>query len=333
MNKKGIIIGISSAAVVIAAAVILIVCLNKNTDVYRIIKVMSVSGLVTAERESIGELDAYEGMVLQSGDHLHVAGNSSMVMTMDEDKVAYVEENTQFSVIAEGTSASSKTYIDVKDGTITCEIRNKLSDDSLYEVNTPNSTIAIRGTAVSIEVISDELTVLKKMDNGIKYHAEVIETIQKNKFTSVTRISVTDGKVAVQCKDGKGNPVGDPIDLGETKEVYIGGNENTSQVLIPVSDIDLSTFSKTTLEIFEKIKKESGKCVYSDDELEDALNTMEESEYTVTFTNSGSVFGTQTVKKGGTITEPTLIPTSKGHWDTEFSTPVENDVEIKWISE
>lgn len=351
MKKKGIIIGIVSAAVVVAAAIILVVNLGNKEDVYRIIKVMSVSGKVMAQRESIGELDAYEGMVLQSGDNLHVSGNSRMVMTMDEDKVAYVEENTQFQVVAEGTSASSKTHINVQCGAVNCEVRNKLSDDSSYEVNTPNSTIAIRGTDIRVNVLRIEDIDKIRTDKGIeqisqflfgrptnkltaaekKSLEDVLKDIETNKYKSLSRVSVFDGKIDIQLKDEQGNPKGDPITLEEGKEVYIGGSEDNSKIIIGETEIDLATLPQDAIENLQEIKTESGKVIFSVTDLEDAIEAMEDTEYTVKFTYKGNLFATQTVPAGGTASKPSLKPTKDGEWDADFSEAIQSDSEIKWI--
>ena len=55
-------------------------------------------------------------------------------------------------VIAEGTAANSRTRIAVAEGTVITEVQNKLSGDSSFDVVTPNSTMAIRGTSTYSEV-------------------------------------------------------------------------------------------------------------------------------------------------------------------------------------
>lgn len=329
MNKKGIIIGIASALVVVIA-VVLILVLNKKTDAYRIIKVMSVSGKVTAARDAVGDLDAYEGMVLQSGDSLHVSGNSNMVMTMDEDKVAYVEENTQFQVIAEGTSASSKTSINVEYGAVNCEVRNKLSDDSSYEINTPNSTIAIRGTDVRVGVMPCSAANTEEILSANNLSPDALNKL-KGEVRFLVRVSTFDGEIEITCKDGNGNPVGGSVSLSEGKELYIGGNDQDSVVLGKEQKIDLSTMPQNAISNIQNIKSTSGKCVLGEGDIEAALLEKDNTEYEISFTYNGTLFGTAKVKSGSTISEPTLKPTLNGSWDTDFGTPVTSDAEIKWI--
>lgn len=353
MKKKGFIIGGASAIVVIAAAIVLVLCLGNKEELYRVIKVLSVNGQVVADRESVGELDAYEGMVLQSGDNLHVSGNSGLVLTMDEDKVAYVEENTQFSIIAEGTAASSKTYIDLEYGAINCEVRNKLSNDSSYEVHTPNSTIAIRGTDIQVEccnfVSGADVDVLSQATRiapimiGKDYseaNAEeqekikcVIDEMNANLYSKFTQISVFDGEIQLFLLDANGNHIGNPLKLGVGNKVIIGGGVDDSKV-ITQGGIVPDTLRQQTLENLITISGQSGKCCISGNDLSQRSKTMEESpSCKVTFIYNNNVFGQQEVTEGEKATEPSLIPNKTGKWDVSFDNPITRDTEIVWRDE
>ena len=165
--KKGAVIGIIVGAFVVIAGVVaaLLIFKNKKSDAYRVIKVMRAQGHSTVARGDIDDLEAYEGMALQSGDSVHVDGNSSLVLMMDEDKLAYVEQNTDFSLVAEGSAKDSRTRIELTKGALTCEVRNELSSESTYEVNTPNSTMAVRATSFRIEVTNVE-TIKKVLESS-----------------------------------------------------------------------------------------------------------------------------------------------------------------------
>lgn len=52
--------------------------------------------------------------------------------------------------------------------------------------------------------------------------------------------------------------------------------------------------------------------------------------YTVTYKYQGSVFATQSVKKGDKATAPTLAPASEGAWDFNFDTKITADTTIEW---
>ena len=68
-------------------------------------------------------------------------------------------------------------------------------------------------------------------------------------------------------------------------------------------------------------------------EVEDSQGneTDDNATYTVTFMYQGKVFATQVVNAGETVTKPTLVPAPSGKWDFDFSTPIEGDVEIKFV--
>lgn len=58
-------------------------------------------------------------------------------------------------------SEKSKTVIELQSGAITNDIRNKLSEGSSCEVNTPNSTMSVRGTMFRVVVyeVKDSITI------------------------------------------------------------------------------------------------------------------------------------------------------------------------------
>ena len=157
--KKGPLIGAIAGVAVVILAVVVILLLNRKEAVYRIIKVFELDGKSTVTRQDIGDLDAYDNMVLESGDQVYV-DTGSLTLKMDEDKYVYAEEKTRFQLEAAGTSENSKTRIRLEEGILTNEIQNKLSDESSYEVNTPNSTMSVRGTIYMVDVYEE---------NGIRY--------------------------------------------------------------------------------------------------------------------------------------------------------------------
>ena len=152
MSKKKWIAGGGILAFLVIATVIVLVVINQK-DAYRVIKILQLEGTAAVERESIGLLDAYEGMTLQSGDKISVGANSYLVLQMDEDKYAYVEQNSVLNMVAEGNSRNSKTTIHLECGAITCQVENKLNENSSYEIHTQNSVMAIRGTVLRVEIL------------------------------------------------------------------------------------------------------------------------------------------------------------------------------------
>ena len=83
----------------------------KKEESYRDIKVMSIKGTATVERASVGSLDAYEEMKLESGDRLSVDSSSSLILSMDDNKYAMLEPGSSLTLEADGTRENSRTVI------------------------------------------------------------------------------------------------------------------------------------------------------------------------------------------------------------------------------
>lgn len=298
--KKGPLIGAIAGVAVVILAVVVILLLNRKEAVYRIIKVFELDGKSTVTRQDIGDLDAYDNMVLESGDQVYV-DTGSLTLKMDEDKYVYAEEKTRFQLEAAGTSENSKTRIRLEEGILTNEIQNKLSDESSYEVNTPNSTMSVRGTIYMVDVYEE---------NGIRY----------------TKVSVFEGAVATKLIYADGS-VSDQEKLVEKgKEVLIYDDNSGTDYVGEPSDIDYSALPQGVIAfLLEKANAGYDIGIPAED-----LEKYLQGPFTVTFMYQNSVFGTQEVKKGACAAEPSLMPAQSGAWDFDFSTPINKDTRIEW---
>lgn len=298
--KKGPLIGAIAGVAVVILAVVVILLLNRKEAVYRIIKVFELDGKSTVTRQDIGDLDAYDNMVLESGDQVYV-DTGSLILKMDEDKYVYAEEKTRFQLEAAGTSENSKTRIRLEEGILTNEIQNKLSDESSYEVNTPNSTMSVRGTIYMVDVYEED---------GIRY----------------TKVSVFEGAVATKLIYADGS-VSDQEKLVEKgKEVLIYDDNSGTDYVGEPSDIDYSALPQGVIAfLLEKANAGYDIGIPAED-----LEKYLQGPFTVTFMYQNSVFGTQEVKKGAYAAEPSLMPAQSGAWDFDFSTPINKDTRIEW---
>ncbi|MGN0656489.1 MAG: FecR domain-containing protein, partial [Ruminiclostridium sp.] len=154
-TKAKILIG-AAAIVVVGAAVAAVILLSGGTDTYRVLKVFELDGSAVISREGTGELSAYVGMNLESGDTLTVGEGSTMRISMDNDKYVLLDGGTVLELTAEGSPADSRTSIKLVKGTILNELTSSLSANSSYEVSTPKSTMAVRGTSFLVSVIENE---------------------------------------------------------------------------------------------------------------------------------------------------------------------------------
>ncbi len=299
-NKKWIIIPVAVLAVLGVGALIFI--LTNKTAAYRLIKVFEIDGNATVTRADIGDLEAYANMVLESGDSVFL-DEGTMTLKLDEDKYVYVEEQTKFTLEATGDSVNSKTSIQLTQGAITNEIQNKLSEDSTYEINTPNSTMSVRGTVYRVTVYSDE--------NGVKY----------------TKIAVFSGSVATDLLYPDGTSSGNETMVEKGKQVIIFEDSTTTDYLTDVEDIDYSDLPESVIKKLIEISENGTELSLTTDELKTYLDN---GPYTVTFIYNGTVFGTQEVDKDACAQMPTLMPSATGSWDFDFSTPITEDIEIQW---
>lgn len=128
---------IIAACAVAAAAVVGTVIILNSEEAYRVIKVFELNGSAVVTRENTGDIDAYAGMNLESGDVLSVEESSTLRISLDSDKYILLDGGTVLELIAHGTAADSRTVIDLREGTILNEIKNSLSANSSYEVTHP----------------------------------------------------------------------------------------------------------------------------------------------------------------------------------------------------
>lgn len=225
-EKKGRnLIIIIAAVVVVAVGGIIFLLLNREAG-YRVIKVFSLDGSAVITRVQLGEIEAYENMLLESGDVVAL-DTGTMTLKLDEDKYIYVEEQTEFELQASGSSENSKTTIRLNRGAITNELQNKLNGESVYEVNTQNSTMSVRGTKYRVVVYTDE--------QGVVY----------------TRISVFEGSVVVRLIYPDGTIAEDETVIDKGKEIIIYDDGTVTDYLTDVRDIDYDGLLDNSMETIQ----------------------------------------------------------------------------------
>ena len=148
-SKAKVILGAGTIGV--AGLTVATICiLSGNTESYRTIAVKEVNGTTVIQNTKNSSQNAYEGMHLYSGDDVRVESASNMTMFLDMDKYVYAEENTHFWLEAEGDSEKSKTRIYLDEGAELNRIDTKLTEGEVYQVDTPNSVMAVRGTVFRV---------------------------------------------------------------------------------------------------------------------------------------------------------------------------------------
>lgn len=212
--KSKIFIACASSVAAVTTAVAVAVAVNQP-DAYRMIKIFDLIGSATIERSGIGELDAYTEMNLESGDIVDVHDGSTMHLNLDDDKYIQLDGGTRLELIATGTASDSLTTINLMEGTILNEITSPLSESSSYTVNTPKSTMAVRGTSF------------------------VVSVEQNPDGSYMTNLYAFHGVVEVQLIDEEGNPKGETVQVLEDQAVAIMTTQNDATT----NDANIDGFS------------------------------------------------------------------------------------------
>lgn len=178
-------------------------CGKNKTEEYREVQVHKVDGTAKVERQG-NSMEAYHNMQLQSGDLAETITESYVQLKLDEDKYILMEPDTKISLVASGNKVDSKTKIYLEKGAIINQIDNPLSEGSSYEVITPNSTMAVRGTTFRVALTIDE--------DGNTH----------------TKVGVFGGKVESQLVFPDGT-IGEPVMVELGTEVLIFGDEVDSE--------------------------------------------------------------------------------------------------------
>ena len=227
----------------------------KKEESYRDIKVMSIKGTATVERASVGALDAYEDMKLESGDRLSVDSSSSLILSMDDNKYAMLEPGSSLTLEADGTRENSRTVIHLEAGAVMNYLSEKLSEKSSYEVTVPNSTMAVRGTVFRVAIVYDE--------DGDSY----------------TTVQVFDGIVGCRLVFPDGTISEEEVQLAPGKEVLIHGDTEISEYVGDKGhDIDYTTLNREALEFLLFCIDDGSDLCLTREEVEELLRRLDQPE-------------------------------------------------------
>lgn len=227
----------------------------KKEESYRDIKVMSIKGTATVERASVGSLDAYEDMKLESGDRLSVDSSSSLILSMDDNKYAMLEPGSSLTLEADGTRENSRTVIHLEAGAVMNYLSEKLNEKSSYEVTVPNSTMAVRGTVFRVAIVYDE--------DGDSY----------------TTVQVFDGIVGCRLVFPDGTISEEEVQLAPGKEVLIHGDTSISEYVGDKGhDIDYTTLNREALEFLLFCIDDGADLCIPREEVEELLRRLDQPE-------------------------------------------------------
>lgn len=204
-TTKGKVVTLASGAGVVAVGIAIAVLMQGSG--YRSIAVNGFEGTVSvAGNKNNGNV--YVGQNLYSGDDVTVASESSLTMCMDGDKYVYADADTHFSLEASSPKEDSRIKINLAEGSELNELKNKLADGESYVVDTPNSTMSVRGTTFRVTVYKGE--------DGLWY----------------TLLEVINGTVEVALKTEDGTYNGVVEKFGEGQAAMIRGNSDFSEFIV-----------------------------------------------------------------------------------------------------
>lgn len=209
-NKKILIAG-AAAILLIAIITVAIIILAGKKETYRFIEVDQYNGSVTLERNGT-KPELFEGLHLVTNDMVSTGASSDILLLADTDKHILAEENTGFSIEAEGNESKGRIAVNLMYGSSLITIDNKLPDGLEFVVNTPNAALSVRGTVFHVS-----------------YDPE----------TETTTVEVTEGVVEVISADGTQN-----IEAGGS--CVVNGNASYETDVTTIAETTLST---TTTEI------------------------------------------------------------------------------------
>ena len=166
-NRKKWLPAVLCVVLIAVIGTTLLLVLPRLTKGRRQISLLEAEGTVQVERGD-KTLNGQTDMALRTGDVLVLGENSSARVRLDDDKFLYLGAQSRVQLTADGTADSSRTLVTVEKGSVMTEVKRKLSAASTFNVVTPNSNMAIRGTKTLTEVFEDVL-------GAIKTSAAVIE--------------------------------------------------------------------------------------------------------------------------------------------------------------
>lgn len=244
----------TALCLVLALLISLCGCSGEKEEAYRMIQVLEASGNVSVERASMGAMDAYAGMRLESGDKITVAGDSWLKIKMDDDKYALVEPNSTLRLEASGSSADSKTVLHLEAGAVSNRLEKELSENASYEVKTPNSTMAVRGTVFRVELSWNQ--------DGV----------------SVSNISVYNGQVSSRLVYPDGSVDGEDraVLIAAGTQVRVWGNDVLSRYETTDGKLTLDELRLNTLKFLQEAVESGDDLNLSQEELKELIDALKQ---------------------------------------------------------
>ncbi|MEE1517020.1 MAG: FecR family protein, partial [Lachnospiraceae bacterium] len=243
-------LGIGAAAVVAIVVVIVSVVMKDEPEAYRTINVYEYTGNAQVVRGEDKVIDVYNNMRLESGDKVITGKESYLQLKLDNDKYILLEAETEIKIVAEGTKKDSKTKIELEKGAIVNCIEEKLSGSSEYKIETPNSTMAVRGTTFRVQIETGE--------DGEVYAA----------------VSVFEGNVASKLIYPDGSVEEKEVDIATGKAVKILGTSADTMYVTIDDEVDYKELELEVLKFLDKSQENGKELSIPKDELKEIIEEI-----------------------------------------------------------
>lgn len=300
-NLKLIMIGLVSILMIIAAAILISLYFGGDVSRELIITEIEGSALITRETKTV---IATKNVRLKSGDIINTDSNSSLRISIDDDKYILVEPNSSLYIYFTDIASKGDISVNLSNGAVVCQLKNKLKKDASFKLKTPNSSINVTGTVFRTE---------------FDYAAEYMGY----QNVMITQVQNFEGSVNLQLYDIKQEPQDLPMLLTERTSAQLLTAENLCQYGYLNYSFDLNSMSSMVLGELIRAQKDRV-LAFSADEVTAAYKYASAEEKrleTMTTTETSSDTEETTAVTTPATTETTSVTTTAPHeTETEEST-------------
>lgn len=308
-NLKIILIGLISILMIIAIAIVL--SLYFGGDVSRQPTITDIKGSASIERNH-KHYNADKNIKLKSGDIVTTGNESSIRISIDDDKFVVVEPNSSVYIYFTDVASKGDISVNLTKGAVICQLDKKLQKGATFDLKTPNSCISVTGTVFR---------------TTFDYKSEYMGY----KNVMITEVQNFDGSVNLQLYDFQKQPKDLPMVLIERTAAQMITAENLCQYGYLNYSFTLDTLSDITLG--ELIRANStSKLAFTNEEINLAYKAAVDEKRrleTMTETTVTETEETTTVKTTTAGTPKTTSETSETNVTTESTTTSATTVTTK----
>ena len=295
-NIKLLTVGMILILMIIAVAILL--SLYFGGDVVRELTISEITGSAYITRGP-KRLAAGKSAKLISGDILSTDKNSTVRISIDDDKYIFVEPDSSLYIYFTDIASEGDITVNLSKGAVVCEINEKLKKKASFTLKTPNSIVSVRGTVFRTKF-------------------DYMESYMGYSNVMLTHVQNFDGSVNLQLYDSNKDPFDLPKLLMERTSAQMITADDVCQYGYLNYDTDLGSLSEETLH--ELLRASNVKTLgFTHDEINYAYkDIVEENRRLLTMTDTTADTSENIVI---TTTEPTTAASTE---DSVTTTPPES---------